>query len=66
MSENNDWKERECGALWRKENNGNIYYSGKITVNGVETQIQIFKNKYKEDGDKKPDLRIYLQETPQS
>lgn len=57
----NDWKKREVGALWRKSNASQDFYSGKIKVNGEEVEIVCFTNKFKSE-EKQPDLRIYLSE----
>ena len=58
----NDWKEREMGALWKREGKNQRYLSGKITVGefGVEKTINIviFVNKFKEK-DNQPDFRVY-------
>ena len=68
---NNDWKERELGALWaKKSNNGSQYMTGHIEVKGASGKVQLvgFQNKakYNDDGTVKsetaPDLRIYLSE----
>ena len=51
----NEMDEREIGALWEKESKNGAFFTGD--VNGQK--IVIFKNKFKEDGDKKPTWRIY-------
>ncbi len=61
----------EIGALWYKESKDNEdknqdegkedYFTGEVTVNGVEQKIIVFRNNFK-DIDKKPDWRIYLRE----
>lgn len=49
----------KLGALWDKESKtGNSFMSGSITIKGVETKIACFRNKYKEEGDNKPDWVI--------
>ena len=51
---------RDIGALWGKiGENGDEFFTGEITINGVKTQINVRRNKFK-DNDKRPDWRIYL------
>lgn len=59
MSDNNDWNERECGAFWLREGKQK-FYSGYVEVDGKKVEIVAFKNKHKAEGDKRPDLRVYL------
>lgn len=58
----NDWKDREIGALWRREGKNQRYLSGKLTIGdfGEEKTINvvIFSNRFKEK-DNQPDFRIY-------
>jgi len=57
---NDEWKKRELGALWRVEGRNQSFYSGEIALSdGSKQKIVIFKNKFKEQGTKQPDLRIY-------
>ena len=51
-SENNtnDWKQREIGALWKRESSNQKYLSGKMKVGGEELGVVIFTNRYKEEG----------------
>ena len=58
---NNDWKEREIGALWKRESSNQKYLSGKMKINGEEVGVVIFTNRYKEEGSKQPDFRVYLE-----
>ena len=62
-SENNtnDWKQREIGALWKRESSNQKYLSGKVKVGGEEHGVVIFTNRYKEEGSKQPDFRVYLE-----
>ncbi len=58
-----DWRERELGALWRKEGKTQKFYSGFIKLNkGTEEEkeinIVIFLNSHKQK-DNAPDLIIY-------
>lgn len=48
-----------CG-LWRgKTKEGATFYSGKLTYS---SQLLVFKNKYKKEDDKNPDLIVYVGE----
>ena len=56
--------EKESGAriqlsgLWKQESRtGKTYYSGSL---GPGAQLQLWPNKFKEEGDKRPDLILYL------
>ena len=60
---NNEWQERELGALWKKESATQKYLSGHVKVDdgmgGEDTlQLIIFANKHKQK-DNHPDFRIY-------
>ena len=60
---NNEWQERELGALWKKESATQKYLSGHVKVDdgmGGEDVLQliIFANKHKSK-DNHPDFRIY-------
>lgn len=57
----NDWAKREIGALWKKENASQSFYTGKVTVKGQELEIICFANKHKTES-KHPDIRIYISE----
>ena len=57
-SNNNEWKERDIGALWKREGKNQRYLSGKLTINGKVTNVVVFVNKYKEK-ENQPDFRIY-------
>ena len=61
QNKNNDWKEREIGALWKRESSSQKYLSGKVKVGGEELGVVIFTNRYKEEGSKQPDFRVYLE-----
>ena len=57
---NDEWKKRELGALWRVDGKNQSFYSGEIALSdGSKQKIVIFKNKFKEEVTKQPDLRIY-------
>lgn len=56
-------KLQELGGLWcRVSGSGENYMTGNVTLNGETTQVVIFKNKFKKDGERTPDYRIYLSE----
>lgn len=57
--DNNEWSDREIGALWVNVKNGSNdkYLTGQI--NGEK--VILFKNKYKDENPKAPDFRIYRQ-----
>ena len=60
---NNEWQERELGALWKKESATQKYLSGHVKIDdgmgGEDTlQLIIFANKHKQK-DNHPDFRIY-------
>ena len=68
---NNEWRERELGALWVKKSlNGTQYMTGHIEIKDASGKVQlvVFKNKgkYNEDGtianDRAPDFRLYKSE----
>jgi uncharacterized protein (DUF736 family) len=50
------------GALWKRESqNGTVYLSGNVVIDGVKHNIAVFKNTFKKDGEKTPDYRILPQ-----
>jgi hypothetical protein len=55
----NNWKEREMGAFWKKNGGKGTFLAGKITIDGKEHKVVVYKNTFKEEGDNKPDYRIY-------
>lgn len=61
----NDWSKREIGALWKRKSTTQVYLSGHVTLGFDEKyKIMIFTNKSK-TGDKHPDYRVYLQDSPE-
>jgi hypothetical protein len=54
---NNEWREREMGALWKRQSqNGNTtYLAGNLKGEGVV----IFNNRNKKDNPKAPDFIVY-------
>jgi len=57
-----NWKEREMGALWKKQGKDQTYLSGRLEVDEFGTKktidVVIYSNKYKEK-DNHPDFRVY-------
>jgi hypothetical protein len=54
-------KELSQGGLWKEQDrNGDLYYSGKITIEGKEVRFRAFSNRYKQDGENTPDFRVFL------
>jgi uncharacterized protein (DUF736 family) len=51
-------KSNDIGAIWVKSGQYGDYLSISIEINGVKHNFSAFPNKYKEQGDKKPDYRI--------
>ena len=63
QNKNNEWQQRELGALWKKQSPTQKYLSGHVKIDdgmgGEETvQLIIFANKNKQK-DNHPDFRIY-------
>lgn len=54
-------KRKDIGALWKRKSkkDGQTFLYGKIEVNGQTVEFRAYKNDYKKDGDKTPDLRIF-------
>ena len=53
--QNNEWSERELGALWLKEGKSGKFLSGNI--GGQE--VVVYKNDKYEEGGKAPYYRVY-------
>ncbi len=48
----------QLSGLWKQESrSGKTYYSGSL---GPSAQLQLWPNKFKEEGDKRPDLILYV------
>ena len=63
---NNEWSEREIGALWKREGKNQKYLTGKMkNSDGTEQQVVIFSNKNKTK-DNQPDFRVYKSEPAQA
>tara|TARA_B100000214_G_C23845004_1_gene570643 strand:- start:553 stop:828 length:276 start_codon:yes stop_codon:yes gene_type:complete len=63
-NKNNDWKNREMGALWRREGKQQNFLSGMIRLEDEfgmqkETKVVVFTNKGKAKNEKAPDFIIY-------
>jgi uncharacterized protein (DUF736 family) len=53
-------RDSELGGLWLKTSNaGNKFMSGKLTINGELIEVVIFKNTFKQEGERTPDYRVY-------
>lgn len=51
-------RKQDDGAFWIKEDkNGNTYLSGFVMIGGQKVYLNIFKNKFKQEGSKQPDWR---------
>tara|TARA_B000000557_G_scaffold257453_1_gene250775 strand:- start:3210 stop:3494 length:285 start_codon:yes stop_codon:yes gene_type:complete len=63
QNENNDWKDREIGALWRKNGKNQKYLSGYVKLGDElepqEVRLMVFTNKYKNENEKAPDFVVY-------
>lgn len=58
---NNNWSEREVGALWKQQSGkGTKYLSGHVKdESGNQQRVVVFANKDKKN-QKAPDFRMYL------
>jgi hypothetical protein len=65
-AKNNEWSNRELGALWKKEGKSQNYLSGFVKIGefGVEQEVRlvIFTNKNKSKNPNAPDFVIYKSE----
>lgn len=59
---NNDKKDypQPVGALWVKENERGKFFSMTIEIDGKSHSFFGFHNRFKKEGEKSPDYRIYL------
>lgn len=59
----NEWRQREMGALWRREGKSQNYLSGYVKIGefGTEKEVRvvIFTNKGKVKNPKAPDFVVY-------
>lgn len=62
MSEQKDWQnmpEVEEAALWSKTSaKGTEFLSGVVKIEGKEYKITVFKNTFKQAGEKTPDYKF--------
>lgn len=63
-NEKTDWKERELGALWKREGKAGPFFSGKLVLKqdmraGDELSVVAYKNRFKKE-DGQPDLIVYV------
>ena len=61
-----DWKERELGALWRREGKQQNFLSGMIRIGDPlgadsvkEIKVVVFTNKGKSKNERAPDFIVY-------
>ena len=57
-TKNNEWREREVGALWMKQGATQDFMSGHCSVNDEKIELVVFKNKNK-TSDRAPDYILY-------
>ena len=59
----NEWRQREMGALWRREGKSQNYLSGYVKIGefGTEKEVRVvvFTNKGKAKNPKAPDFVVY-------
>jgi hypothetical protein len=51
-------KDNSVGAIWEKNGQYGVYLSISIEIDGKKYNYTAFKNKYKQEGDNKPDFKI--------
>jgi uncharacterized protein (DUF736 family) len=66
MDTNEKPKLEEAGAFWIKTSKtGTQFLTGKVkSKTGEEISVMVFKNKYKEEGSRQPDYRVYYDSNP--
>lgn len=66
METNEKTKLEEAGAFWIKTAKTGIQFlTGKVkSKTGEEINVMVFKNKYKEEGSRQPDYRVYFDTNP--
>lgn len=65
MSEQNNTSKKQYeqsqGGLWEEQDrNQEIYFSGKLEVNGETIRFNCFPNRFKKEGENTPDFRLYI------
>jgi len=59
----NNEKKQSIGGVWVKESrNGERFISLQVELNGQKMNLVGFKNKYKEEGGKQPDYKLFVSE----
>ena len=53
-------KLKSIGGLWAKEKNGKRFFSGSIEIAGQKHTFMVFKNDYKQEGDRAPDYKLMV------
>ena len=60
-----EWRKREIGALWKRQSTNQKYLSGRVKLpedyNETEFGVVVFTNRFKEEGSRQPDFRVYLE-----
>jgi hypothetical protein len=63
QQQDNEWRQRELGALWVRQGKSQRYLTGTIRVGefGVEKEVKIivFSNKHKSKNERAPDYVVY-------
>jgi len=57
-AQNNEWRERELGALWVKNGKSSDFLSGHVLMEGQRVDLVVFRNKNK-TSDRAPDYILY-------
>ena len=61
--QNNEWKKREVGALWKKAGKSQNYFSGRVSLENYKDEkfvnIVGFANKMKKENANAPDVILY-------
>ena len=59
-NKDNEWKDREIGALWKKEGKNQNYFSGRLKLKNMDGQSELnvvgFSNKKKAEYPNSPDV----------
>ena len=62
-NKDNEWKDREIGALWKKEGKNQNYFSGRLKLKNMDGQSELnvvgFSNKKKAEYPNSPDVILY-------
>lgn len=60
---NKTLRDKELGCFWKRENDGETFLSGYVTIDGKKHSFIGRKNKWKQEGEKTPDWRLYMDES---